>query len=173
MEYAQFIEKEIFNKHNGILKSDLHNKYVCFTDDNECLKFLFGDDNIKTISNKITQLLIGVHPDNLPIVVPNSTIYNVMDSIYSNFRPNTGDIYGRYNIPSGTTTESYVQDIIDQVIEIIVSDVKTTFETDANNAKLSAWVQVYGDFNDNQLRAHPLIKTRLRRPAPLQFNMNY
>ena len=173
MEYAQFVEKEIFDKHDDVVKSDLHTKYVGFTDDNECLKYLFGRNTIKTISNKITQLLRGVHPDNLPIIVPDTTIYNVMDNIYSNYRPTTGDIYGRYNIPSGTTTESYVQDIIDQVIEVIVSDVKNTFETDANNAKLSAWVQVYGDFNDNQLRAHPLIKTRLRRPAPFQFQMNY
>jgi hypothetical protein len=173
MEYGKFVEKEIFNKHNDVVNSDLHTKYVGFTDDNECLKYLFSINTIKTISDKITQLLRGVHPDNLPIKVPDSTIYNVMDNIYYSFRPPTGDIYGRYNIPSGSTAESYVQDIIDQVIEVIVADVKITFETDANNAKLSAWVQVYGDFNDNQLRAHPLIKTRLRRPAPFQFNMNY
>ena len=85
MEYAQFVEKEIFDKHDDVVKSDLHTKYVGFTDDNECLKYLFGRNTIKTISNKITQLLRGVHPDNLPIIVPDTTIYNVMDNIYSNY----------------------------------------------------------------------------------------
>ena len=116
---------------------------------------------------------MGVHPENRPIIVPDSTIYNIMDSIYQGYRPPTGDIYGRYNIPSGTTTESYVQNMIDQVIEVIVSDVRNNYETIENNSKLSIWTTVLGEFNDNGLRSYPPIKTRLRRPAPLQFNMNY
>jgi hypothetical protein len=170
MEYAKLIDAE---NSNGLLKSDLYTKYVGYQDTNSSIELFFNKETVKTISHKITQLLMGVHPENRPIVVPDTTIYNVMDNIYYAYRPPTGDIYGRYNVPTGTTTRSYVQDMIDQVIEVIVSDVKTTYETDANNAKLSVWTTVLGNFNDNGLRAHPVIKTLLKRPAPFQFNMNY
>lgn len=170
MEYADFIDPEIAN---GVLKSDLYTKYVGYQDTNPCIEKFFNIQTVKTISNKITQLLMGVHPENRPIIVPDKTIYNVMDNIYYSYRPPTGDIYGRYNVPTGTTTRSYVQDMIDQVIEVIVSDVKTTYETDINNSKLSVWTTVLGNFNDNGLRGHDVIKTLLKRPAPFQFNMNY
>jgi len=158
---------------DNISKSDLYTKYVGYRDNNPCIEKYYSNDNVRTISKKVTELLMGVHPENRPIIVPDSTIYNVLDSIYQNYRPPTGDIYGRYNIPSGTTTESYVQDMIDQVIEVIVSDVRNNYETTENNSKLSIWTTVLGEFNDNQLRSVPPIKTRLKRPAPMQFNMNY
>ena len=170
MEYATFIEPE---NENGVLKSDLYTKYVGYQDTNPCIEKFFNKQTVNTISKKITQLLMGVHPENRPIIVPDKTIYHVMDNIYYSYRPPTGDIYGRYNVPTGTTTRSYVQDMIDQVIEVIVSDVKISYETDANNAKLSVWTTVLGNFNDHGLRSHPIIKTLLKRPAPFQFNMNY
>ena len=43
---------------------------------------------------------------------------------------------------------------------------------DCNNS-LSIWNSLYGDFNEAGLRAHPKIKLRERRPATMQFNMNY
>ena len=172
MEYGDYIDY-IEGKTDSLVNSDLYTKHVGFQDTNPCIEKLFNKHTVYTISAKITQLLMGVHPQNRPIIVPNNTIYNVMDNIYQSYRPRTGDIYGRYNVPSGYSTDSYVQDIIDQVIEVIVSDVKTTYDQDENNKKLSAWTTVLGDFNDHQLRSHPIIKTRLKRPAPMQFNMNY
>jgi hypothetical protein len=166
MEYGELICE-------GITKSDLYTKFVGFETDNLCLKKYFSDKTVRIISKKVTELLTGVHPENRPILVPDTSIYNIMDSIYQNYRPPTGDIYGRYNIPNGTTTESYVQDMIDQVIEVIVSDVRNNYETIENNSKLSIWTTVLGEFNDHQLRSVPPIKTRLKRPNPLQFNMNY
>lgn len=177
MEYGDMIDsfENFINPDNGYLQSDLYSsKYVGFErNDNPDIKFYYSNKNVRTISNKITELLRGVHPENRPIIVPDKTIYSVMDSIYHNYRPATGDIYGRYNIPTGNTTQSYVQDMIDQVIEIIVSDVKTNYETEINNSKLSAWTTVLGEFNDHKLRAYSVIKIRERRPAPLQFNLNY
>lgn len=166
MEYGEFI-------YDSIKKSDLYTKYVGYQDTNVCIEKYFSGYTVNIISKKVTELLMGVHPENRRIIVPDSTIYNVLDAIYQNYRPPTGDIYGRYNIPSGTTTESYVQDMIDQVIEIIVSDVRNNYETIENNSKLSIWTTVLGEFNDNGLRSYPPIKTRLRRPNPLEFNMNY
>lgn len=166
MNLGDLIEK-------GIDKSDLFTKYVGFQDTNSCIEKYYSKETVKTISSKISELLQGVHPENKRIIVPNETIYNIMDNIYYSYRPMTGDIYSRYNVPNGTTTESYVQDMIDQVIEVIVSQIKIDYETEANNAKLSVWTTVLGEFNDHQLRSHPVIKLRNRRPAPMQFNMNY
>ena len=177
MEYGDMIEsfENLLNIDNGYRNSDLYSsKYIGFEqNDNPDIKFYYSDKNVRRISKKITELLIGVHPENKPIIVPDKTIYSIMDTIYHNYRPATGDIYGRYNVPTGNTTQSYIQDMIDQSIEVIVSDVKTTYETEINNSKLSAWTTILGEFNDNKLRAHPVIKIRERRPQSLMFNMNY
>lgn len=166
MEYGELCDP--------IMNSDLYTKFVGFQpNQNPCIQRFFTDENIKIMSKKITQLLMGVDPENRPIIVPNDKIKYVMDAIYNSYRPNTSDIYGRYNVPTGTTTESYVQDMIDQTVEVIVSDVKNNYETIENNEKLSAWVQIYGEMNDHGLRAYPPIKTRLKRPAPFQFHMRY
>ena len=63
--------------------------------------------------------------------------------------------------------------MIDQVIEIIVSDVKTNYETELNNSKLSAWTTVLGDYNDNQLRSYPPIKVLNKHPQYMAFFENY
>lgn len=148
-------------------------QHVGYTESNACIRDYFSAKNINTISRIVTQLLQGVDPHNRPIIVPNRTICSVMSSIYQNFRPPTGDIYGRYNVPSGISAQSYVQSMIDQTIEIIVSDVRNNLETEENNSKLSIWTTVLGNFNENGLRSHPEIKTKKNRPAPFQFNMNY
>ena len=96
-----------------------------------------------------------------------------MNDIYASFRPPTGDIYSRYTIPNGISPQSYVQSMIDQVIQVIVSNVKNTLEIEQNNEKLTVWTTLYGDFNTDGLRAHPPIKVRKKRPASFQFNMNY
>ena len=116
---------------------------------------------------------MGVDPLNRPILVPDDKIAFVMDAIYENYRPATSDIFSRYNVPDGTTTESYVQNLIDQTIELIYSEVKTNLEMEENNRKLSIWSTVLGDFNSQGLRSFAPIKTRLRRPNPFELNMNY
>jgi hypothetical protein len=52
-------------------------------------------------------------------------------------------------------------------------DVKGNLGMDDNNSKLTIWTTVLGDFNEHGLQSHPKIKLREKRPAPLQFNMNY
>ena len=165
MEYAVAINKPIID--------DNYIKHVGYKQNNICISEYFSENTVKIISQKVTQLLEGVDPNNRPIIVPDKTIYSVMDSIYTNYRPPTGDIYGRYNVPSGSSSESYVQNMIDQVIEVIVSDVKSNLGMEECNSKLSIWTTVLGDFNKHGLMQHPPIKIRNKRPAPMQFNMNY
>jgi len=136
-------------------------------------KEYFSKSTIKMISEKVSELLEGVDEQKRKIVVPDDTIAFVMSDIYDDFRPQIGDINTRYNISKSNGPENYMQDMIDQVIEIIYSDVKNNVEMQQYNSTLTAWTSVYGDFNKHGLQQHPKIKIRNKRPAPMQFNMNY
>lgn len=157
----------------GRICDDNYIKHVGYSESNECIRKYYDESTVRTISRKVTELLQGVDPQNRPIVVPNKTICSVMNDIYSSYRPPTGDIYSRYIIPSGISSESYVQSMIDQTIEVIVSDVSNNLEMEENNKKLSVWTTVYGDFNEHGLRQHPPIKVRHKRPNPFEFHMHY
>jgi hypothetical protein len=95
-----------------------------------------------------------------------------MSAVYENFTPETGDIYSRYNIPKAQETD-YIQRIIDEVINIITTDVKVNLGMEEYNKNLSIWTTVLGDFNLHNLRSHSKIKLRERRPQPMAFQMNY
>jgi hypothetical protein len=140
---------------------------------NEQIDKYFSLDTRKTISRKVTELTMGVDPNNKPIVVPDSTICNVLSQIYDAFRPATGDIYSRYIVPAGTGCASYTEDMIQQTIEILVEDIRTNIGMEENNKKLTVWTSVYGDFNAHGLRQHPPIKTLHKRPNPMEFHMRY
>ena len=165
MEYA--------TKADGYICDDNYNRYVGYKEDNVGIREYFDTKTVRTISNKVTELLQGVDPENRPIIVPDKTICSIMSQIYYSYRPPTGDIYSRYIVPSGTSSESYVQNMIDQVIEVITSNVRNSLGMEENNRKLSIWTTVYGDFNEHSLRAHPPIKIRNKRPQPFMFNMHY
>lgn len=132
----------------------------------------FNKKTTTLISKKVTQLLIGVDEFNRRIIVPDHIIENVMSDVYDSFRPQTGSIYSRYTVSSEYTPNEY-QTLVNQVIEIIVSDVKNNIEIEQNNKKLSAWTTVLGDFNDHGLRRHDVIKTNNKHPQRGLFNMNY
>lgn len=138
---------------------DNYYRYVGWSESNESIQKYFSPDNIRTISHKITQLLQGVDPQNRPIIVPNKTICHVLSQIFDSYRPQTGDIFSRYNVPSGEP-EDYLQSMIDQTIEIITNDIKNEIETIENNKKLTIWTTVYGDFNLHGLQQHSQIKVR-------------
>lgn len=138
----------------------------------QCLQQFFSKQTVDLISRKVTELTMGVDPHNRKIVVPPVRICEVMDGVYQGYRPSTGDIYSRYII-TNDQQQNMVQSLIDQTIEIIVSNIRNTLGIEQANQKLSAWVQVYGDFNTQGLRQHPPIKVQNKRPVPMQFNMNY
>jgi len=112
------------------------------------IEIYFSDKNVNMISNKITQLLIGVHPDNLNIIVPNRTIRTVLYNIYNNNKWN-------------------VVDMTDQAIEVIYNQIKDEYDTIKKNNKLDKW-DVYFD-STKGIRQHPPIKLKERRCAPMQF----
>jgi hypothetical protein len=135
---------------------------------------LFSEENIKEMSRKISSSLEGVDPRNRKIIVPDETIINVLNTVYQNFKPNTGDIYGRYNSASlSSDINNDSNNIIYQTIEIIVSDVKSNIGMEEANSSLSVWTTVLGDFNEHGLMQHPKIKLKNRRPTSGLFHMHY
>ena len=165
MEYATKIDGEIYDSN--------YMRYSGYSENNDCIKKFFSPETINIISQKVTELTLGVLKNNRPIIVPNKNIASVMSNIQSNYRPETGDIYSRYNIVSETPL-NMVQRMIDMTIESIVNDIKVNLGMDECNSKLSIWTTVYGDFNPNGLRQHaPITSIRKRKPQSMFFFENY
>jgi hypothetical protein len=165
MEYATNITGNVCDK-NFL-------RYVGYEQCNPALNKLYDPTTIKMVSNKISELLRGVDPQNKRIVVPDDIICDVISGCYDNYRPPTGDIFSRYIIPNDKGPNDNVQNIINQAIELITMQVRNTMEMNQNNEKLTIWTTVLGDFNEHKLRQHAPIKVLKKRPAPMQFNMNY
>lgn len=143
------------------------------SEDNEKIAFIFSRQNLDYLSQTISDALDGVDPQNRRIIIPHDKIANVLNTIYLNgTRPNIGDIYTRYIIPP-IQTRNDIRDINNQTITIIVSYIKNEIEMEQNNKSLTVWNTLYGDFNKEGLRQHPIIKIRKRHPQYMAFNMNY
>ena len=148
-------------------------KYVGYTENNGCIKEYFSPETTKLISKKVTELTLGIDHKNRPILVPDKVICSVMSNIQDNYRPETGDIYSRYNIPSGGVL-NMVQRMIDLTIEVIVNDIRVNLGMDECNRKLSIWTTVLGDFNKHGLRQHSKITgIRHKKPMSMSFFQNY
>jgi hypothetical protein len=143
----------------GNVNDDNYYRFAGWEESTYGISEYFSDKTVKIISHKVSQLLEGVDPQGRKIIVPNDTITSVMSQIYNSFRPPTGDIYGRYNIPTNEP-ENYNQDMINQVIEVITSDVKANIGMEECNRKLTAWTTVLGDFNEHKLRQYSTLKVR-------------
>ena len=63
--------------------------------------------------------------------------------------------------------------IVDQVISLLVRNIRNDLEMQANNSKLTIWTTLLGDFNEHGLRQHAPIKIRNKRPDPMLFHMRY
>lgn len=149
-----------------------HSTHVC---DNRCVEFClnryFSKKNIDEISKKITEILQGVDNKNRRIIVPDKTINSIMISVYKNFIPEIGDIYSRY---IQYKNQNMMQIMIDEVINIITTDVKTNLGIEQYNSTLTIWTTILGDFNKHKLRSHPELnikKNTIHDKA--DFNLRY
>jgi hypothetical protein len=128
---------------------------------------------LDSISKAITKLLEGVDPQNRPIIVSNENIASVMSNVYRfGTRTNIGDIYSRFIIPQEQARND-MRTIVNQTINIIVSNIKNQTGMEEANKKLTVWTTLLGDFNKEGLRAHAPIKLRRKHPQYMAFNMNY
>lgn len=87
-------------------------------------------------------------------------------------RTNIGDIYSRFIIPQEQSRND-MRTIVNQTINIIVSNIKNQMGMEEANKKLTVWTTLLGDFNKEGLRAHGHIKLRRKHPQYMAFNMNY
>lgn len=148
-------------------------KHVGYSQNNGCIKEFFSPDTIRLISNKVTELTMGVNKDNRPIIVPDNIICSIMSNIQENYRPETGDIYSRYNIPSEGVL-NMVQRMIDLTIEVIVNDIRVNLGMDQCNRDLSIWTTVLGNFNKHGLMSHSKITSiKHKKPQSMFFFQNY
>lgn len=144
--------------------------HVGYSDSNEAIAGYFSLETARLISAKVTELLRGFYPPG--VIVPCDRVMEVMNDIYRAYRPPTGDIFTRYHIPS-SENPNMVDAMINQAIQVIVSDVKNNLSTEEANSKLDNWAILYGDFNAWGLRQHAPISTREKKPKTMLFNMNY
>lgn len=138
---------------------------------NDLSVLFFTEKNIQIISQAVTDLTRNVDLYKRPIVVPRERIKDVMDNVYLNYRPQVHDIYTKYHMDPNNDND--VDRMLRQVIDIIVSTVRNTLTIENNNARLTKWATLRGDFNQWGLRSHAPIKLKKRRPTTFQFNMNY
>lgn len=146
-------------------------RYVGYSSTNAAsaaVRVLYSPETIKYIQKVVFDTLKCSYPQG--VIIPCKTIANVVDQVYSNFRPSTGDIYGRYTIP--TNELAPYDDILNQVINILVSDVRNNIGIQVND-NLSIWTTVLGDFNREGLRSHTPIKVLDKHPQRGLFFENY
>ncbi len=144
--------------------NDNYMKFVGWTETPASRAF-FSDETICHIQREIkSRTGITVNPEN---------IKDNLNNIYENYRPPVGDMYSRNWMPSEYTgTDAFTQSM-QLTIDSFCKTIEDEREITQNNQKLSAWVQMYGNFNEHGLRAHSVIKTREKRPTPMQFYMRY
>lgn len=150
--------------------NDQYLQHVGYVNTNAAVAAYFSASTANFISKKVTELLTQFYPQG--VIVPTERIVDIMNAIYEAYRPSTGDIYSRYTIPSDENPNC-IDEMINQVIQVIVTQVKDNMTMDQTNSKLSAWTQVLGTFNEEGLRSHAPIKLRRRRPTPMMFFENY
>jgi hypothetical protein len=151
------------------------NQYVGWetqTSWNTFLMKLFSKQTVKTIQQKTSEYLIGVDEQGRKIVPSERIVESALLGVFNNYRPNTGDIYGKYTVVNDNSRDDYSY-IVDQVISLLVRNIRNDLEMQHNNSKLTVWTTLLGDFNEHGLRQYPPIKVRNKRPDPMLFHMRY
>jgi len=140
---------------------------------NKNLQYLYSTENLRMLQKQITKSLEGLHPEGKDIIVSLQDIASSLSNIFENAnRTQIGDIHSRYIVPQETPRND-CETINKQTIQAIVSLLRTQFQVEKNNKKLTVWNTLYGDFNKEGLRAYPPIKLRNKHPQYMAFNMNY
>jgi hypothetical protein len=160
--------KQSFEKKNE-LKMPNYGRYVG-VEQNSIYDELYNDNIICNIQQFLAEKLRPFEKQKRKVVIDKEIIISVMQNVISSRTPDVGDIYTHYTIPN---YQDDISDIINRTIQILYSDLKNEMEMEQNNAKLSVWSTLYGDFNKQGLRAHAPIKIRKNKPQSMLFNMNY
>jgi hypothetical protein len=105
---------------------------------------IYSKETVSKISIEITKRLNGVHPEDKNIIIPVYTISSVIDAIYNK------------------TPHVELDVMIEMVINYIVNQVKTDYETTQQNNKLSIWVTNYDVTSGMQRFSAPKLNNKTR-----------
>jgi hypothetical protein len=176
MEHGKILDdihkRQVFNEADSNLKRFVLYDYTLESPLADCEKFLFSDENLTRMQDKLTYLLRGVHPEGKKIVVNKEVIANTLSGYFIRQVPQVGDIFSRYQVVNELVRND-AQELINKTLQTIYDYIKNEYEMIENNNKLTIWTTVYGDFNEHGLRRHSTIKINHKRPDPMLFNMNY
>ena len=127
-------------------------RYIGFSP-GEDFEDYFSPRTLETISAKCTQNLQGVHPEGREIVVSHDVLRHVRDAIFENAR---GPVF----------------EMVDNVINTVVTRIRDEFDTIEQNNRLTRWVVKYDE--QHGLRKHAPIYARRKRDINKGgFVMNY
>lgn len=159
---------------SSVVFADQYTRNIGFQTDNNTFLYMFSDQTLDWMSAEITRLLAGVSPDGRPIVVVREVIAGVLNNVYINYRPQTGDVYSRYNIKQFEPRID-ADHMITQAIEIIVDQIRAEYGMAEANYNLDIWDTVlFGDgISRHGQRQYAPIKLRDKRPTPLLFNYTF
>ena len=135
-------------------------------------KEYFSEKNLRSISDRLNELLKCLRKDKRPVIVADKVIAHMMSEVFYKNRPQLGDMYTMLIIPPARLRNDLEQ-MNDMVVEMIYNQVKTEYEMDENNRGLTIWTSVLGDFNKHGLRQFSTIKTNEKNINKVRFNMNY
>lgn len=139
---------------------------------NSFLSRLFSKQTIKTIQDKTSEYLVGVDAEGRKIIPSERVVESALYGVFENYRPVTGDIYGKYTVNNENKRDDY-SSIVDQTISLLVRGIRNDLEMQQYNSKLTIWTTLLGDFNEHGLRQHAPIKVRNKRPDNFLFHMRY
>lgn len=139
---------------------------------NSFLSKLFSKETIQTIQKKTSEYLVGVDEQGRNIIPTDRVVESALYGVFQNYRPKTGDIYGKYTVNNDNSRDDYIY-IVDQTISLLVRGIRNELEMQQNNSKLTIWTTLLGDFNEHGLRQYAPIKVKNKRPDPMLFHMRY
>lgn len=172
MEYGKIIGDKNERSDNGVGSSvnDNFNRYVLY--DATVTPFqheLFSDSNMQKIGDKVSELMACL---GRPVILTKKTIGSALSNVFFNYRPQLGDMYTIFNIPAEKDRND-LQTINEQAIELIYNQLKTEYEIEENNKKLTVWTSLLGDFNEHGLRQYTTLRINNKNINKMRFNMNY
>ncbi len=137
---------------------------------------LFKQETVNYIQREVSNYLTPL--TGRPVVVDDRQIREMITSVWNveSVRPAgifTKDTFNNVGTQWERPAQTPFKRIVEIVIQSITSQIRNLREMADCNNSLSIWNSLYGDFNPAGLRAHPKIKLREKRPATMQFNMNY
>lgn len=130
---------------------------------------LYSQETVNYISQTVTKYLYPLM--NKAIIVPDEQIREMINSVWETEKG--GDMANMYTKDTFEFNKNGFDRIVGITIQSITSQIRNQHEMTTVNNSLNIWNQLYGDFNEAGLRAHPKIKLRENHPQYMAFNMNY